>query len=398
MMATMTDAGTRLRAALALEALVVARAVAWLVARIRGGRREPDAFYDPPPGHAGAPGTLLRHEPFARGLPGGARAWRILYTTTRADGAPAVASGLVVVPDPRPEGALPVIAWAHGTTGVARRSAPSLLDDPFGSGAMPDPDAVVARGWAIVATDYIGLGTAASHAYLVGPEAAHAVLDAVRAARALEAAGPLGPTVAWGHSQGGGVALWTGLEAPAYAPDVPLDGVAALSPASDLPGLAGNLGVLRGGAIFASYTIAGYAATYPDVVLDDWVRAGCRRLVRAIAAHGIAGTDVIVSIVAGLLAPSPLWSRDPATGALGARLRENVPLGRIEVPVLLGQGLADPLVLPGAQAAFVDALRAAGTDVDARTYEGFDHTGVVRPPSPLVGELLDWTAARFAAG
>jgi hypothetical protein len=36
-----------------------------------------------------------------------------------------------------------------------------------------------------------------------------------------------------GH--GGHAALWTGILAPTYAPDVTLDGVAALAPAGNLP-------------------------------------------------------------------------------------------------------------------------------------------------------------------
>ena len=38
----------------------------------------------------------------------------------------------------------------------------------------------------------------------------------------------------WGHSQGGHAALWTGIVAPTYASDVPIAGVAAAAPASDL--------------------------------------------------------------------------------------------------------------------------------------------------------------------
>ena len=36
-----------------------------------------------------------------------------------------------------------------------------------------------------------------------------------------------------GHSQGGGAALWTGLPAPTYAPELTIDGVATLAPASN---------------------------------------------------------------------------------------------------------------------------------------------------------------------
>lgn len=42
------------------------------------------------------PGILLRSESFATAVPADARAWRILYTTTRADDSPAVGSAVVV--------------------------------------------------------------------------------------------------------------------------------------------------------------------------------------------------------------------------------------------------------------------------------------------------------------
>ena len=84
------------------------------------------AFYDPPdPLPTGVPGELIRVEVIA--APARMRAWRVLYhSTTRARGDIAI-SGLVVAPDrePPPEG-FPLIASAHGTTGVNRRCAPSI--------------------------------------------------------------------------------------------------------------------------------------------------------------------------------------------------------------------------------------------------------------------------------
>jgi alpha-beta hydrolase superfamily lysophospholipase len=376
--------------------VLVVRALVAVAVRLRGGRRRPDASYDPPPRVPAEPGARLRVDPFGRGIPATGRAWRILYTTTRLDRTPAVATAIVVVPEPRPAGPLPVIAWAHGTTGVARHCAPSLLDDPWEAGALLVLDEVLARGWAVVATDYIGLGTPGPHRYLVGVEAAHAVLDALRAARGMDRAGELGRAVVWGHSQGGAAALWTGTVAPGYARDVELLGVAALAPASDLTALAGNLAAVPGGSVFAAYTVAGLAATYPEIELDRWVRAGCRRLVRVMAGHGLRGGEVAVGLVAALVVPKPVWSRDPSSGALGARLAENVPPGPIAAPVLIGQGQDDPLIPSAAQAAYADRLAATGTAVELRTYAGFDHMGVVGRDSPLVPELLEWTAARFA--
>ena len=49
-------------------------------------------------------------------------------------------------------------------------------------------------------------------------------IDAVRAARAVDGVELSDDTVAWGHSQGGGAALWVGEEARGYAPDVPIAG------------------------------------------------------------------------------------------------------------------------------------------------------------------------------
>ena len=74
-------------------ALVLAAGALAVVALGRGGgARTPDAFYTPPPNVPATPGALLRSEPFTRAVPKGARAWRILYTTTRDDTTRAVAA------------------------------------------------------------------------------------------------------------------------------------------------------------------------------------------------------------------------------------------------------------------------------------------------------------------
>src|SRR5207237_346774 len=93
------------------------------------------------------PGVLVRTEPMTQGIPADARAWKILYTTTRRHGRPAVASGIVVESRHVPPGPRPVIEWAHGTTGYARGCAPSLMKEHFAAGAMPALGQVIAHGW-----------------------------------------------------------------------------------------------------------------------------------------------------------------------------------------------------------------------------------------------------------
>lgn len=379
------------RAAAALAATVLLVLVS---ARFHAGNPTPDDFYTAPDTVPSEPGQLLRSEPFDRAVPEGARAWRILYTTTRDEGDPAVASAIVVAPQTQPAEPSPMIAWAHGTTGVAEGCAPSLLDDPFAAGATPALPQVIDRGWVMVATDYVGLGTEGPHPYLIGEGEGRSVLDAARAARQLEDLDLADETVVWGHSQGGHAALWAGQLADGYAPDDQVVGVAALAPASNLTGLVSNLDTVPGGSIFASYIVEAYSDAYDDVDFGDYIRAAASIPVREMAARCLAEPEVFVSIISTLLFDASIFGTSPASGPLGDRLAENVPLDRITAPLFIGQGLGDELVLPAAQEEYVEKRCQLG-DLEYREYEGFDHVGVVGDDSPLIPDLLDWTQARI---
>jgi uncharacterized membrane protein HdeD (DUF308 family)/alpha-beta hydrolase superfamily lysophospholipase len=379
----------------AVVALVVALVLAGVSSTLNEGEPVVDAFYDTPDEVPAEPGQLLRFETFTRTIPDNARAWRILYTTTRADGVPAVASALVVEPrDPATE-PRPVIALAHGTTGVDRTCAPSVLPDPFAAGAFFALDRVIDEGWTLVATDYVGLGTEAPHPYLVGEPAGRSVLDSVRAAKQLDGVELADETVVWGHSQGGGAALWTGVLAPSYAPDTNVIGVAALAPASDLVGLVGNLGEVTAGSIFAAYVLEGYASAYDDVSVDDYVRPSARSSFDATVGRCLAEPSALLSVVGSLTLGDEIFSTDLATDPLLARLEENVPTAPIEAPLLLAQGASDQLVLPSVQADYVAARCADGQAIDYREYEGLDHVPLVEADSPLIPELVDWTRDRL---
>jgi len=354
----------------------------------------PDAFYSAPDEVPDAPGRLLRAEPFTRSVPDGAQAWRILYTTTGLGDTPAIASGLVVVPGGG--GPHPVIAWTHGTTGVATGCAPSLLPEPFVNGAMPDLAEALDAGWAVVATDYIGLGTPTRHQYVVGEPAGHAALDALRAARELDGPQFADETVIWGHSQGGHAALWTAGLAAEYAPELDFLGVAAMAPASNLPYLLKSFADQSLSLLFGGFVLAGYDAAYPDVRVEDYVRPSGRLSIEAVASRCLSDPGTLVSALQAGLSGGPVWSKDPSTGALGQRAIENVPTLPIDFPVLVAQGLADPLIAPEAQQEYVDARCQAGQAIDYRTYAGLDHMGVVTGDSPLLPQLMVWTTARFA--
>jgi uncharacterized membrane protein HdeD (DUF308 family)/pimeloyl-ACP methyl ester carboxylesterase len=380
-------------AALSLLVALVALGVSAKVNE--GSAGEPDEFYAAPDDIPDEPGVLLRSEPFARGIPKGARAWRILYTTTRDERTPAVASGIVFVSADAPDGPRPVVAWAHGTTGFAPKCAPSNLAKPFVAGATPALDQVVDKGWVFVATDYVGLGTEGPHPYLIGEPEARSVLDSIRAARQLTDIEREERTVVWGHSQGGGAALWTGILAPDYAPDANVIGVAALSPATVLPELFDNVKDAPVGKLMGSYVLSAYEATYPDVEIDDYVRPEARVFFDETAEKCLAGPEALVAVGEAVATP-PYFSQSPAEGPLGARLEENVPTGAIEAPLLVGQGLSDVLVLPDLQKQWAEERCSEGQALEYRTYEGFDHVGVVvDPASPLPDDLVAWTQDRF---
>ena len=91
----------------------------------------------------------------------------------------------------------------------------------------------------------------------------------------------------------------------------------------------------------------------------------------------------------------PIFATDPTSGTFETRLQENIPTGRIEAPLLVGQGLADPLVTPAVQRAYVARRCQDGQRLDYRTFPGYDHVGVVGPDSPLIPQLVSWTQDRF---
>jgi uncharacterized membrane protein HdeD (DUF308 family) len=385
-----------LRSVGAATALLIALGALGVSSKINeGSAGEPDDFYTAPDDVPAEPGQLLRSEPFSTGVPEDAEAWRILYTTTRDDDTPAVASGIVLVSTRAPAGPRPVVAWAHGTTGFASKCAPSNLAAPFTAGAAPALDQVVDKGWVFVATDYVGLGTEGPHPYLIGDPVGRSVLDSVRAARQLDEVELEDRTVVWGHSQGGGAALWTGILAPEYAPDANVVAVAALSPATVLPQLFDHVKDEPVGKLMGSYALSAYSATYPDVSIDDYVRPEARVFFDETAQRCLSGPEALVAVGTAVATP-PYFSRSPSEGPLEARLEENVPTRPIEATLMVAQGLTDGLVLPELQRAWVDERCAAGQQLEYRTYEGFDHVGIVLDPkSPLPDDLVTWTQDRL---
>ncbi|GAA3545404.1 hypothetical protein AFL01nite_15520 [Aeromicrobium flavum] len=375
--------------------LVLAIALTGYTVGVTWTAPRPDRFYTAPQDTPRSPGLLLRAEPFTTDVPEGARAWRILYSTTRAGDEPTVASALVAAPREATRPA--VVAWAHGTTGFDRRCAPSLRTRrTIGAGGIEAVRAALDEGWAIVAPDYPGLGTRGVQPYLVGSGEARSVLDAVRAARRIPELDLAPDTTVWGHSQGGHAALWTAMTQPDYAPDVPLAGVAAISPVSSPVTFLRDLQRRPVGTIFVAYALAAYAGTYPDVEVGDHVRASARIPLRQIADRCLRSPTSEVSLAQARVMADRFVANSLYEGALGRRLSENDATGVMEAPLLIAQGERDRVVTLGLQDAYVRERCAAGQSLDYRTYAGRGHGDLLREESPFVDELLSWTTDRFA--
>lgn len=356
--------------------------------------RPPDAFYDPPANIPAEPGSLLRSEALRNViLPTGMQAWRILYATTIDDKTPALAVAMVFAPKEMPVLPRPVIAWTHGTTGLMQKCMPSLVSAP--SEGIPARDKIVGQGWVVVATDYSYTEKGGPHPYLIGEAEARSALDAVRAAYHMqELALDRRHTLIWGHSQGGHAALWAGIIAPRYAPELKIAGIVAIAPAAD------PLNIIRTNPAvdkrLGPYIAMSYSRFYSDVKFEEALHPAALEASRKIAnLCGVVPPEdpQQINALAGSFEGGALAI--DTNHALLARLEQNAANGAIAAPLVIAQGLADVVVPPATTSAYVDARCAAGQQIAYWTFAGLDHASIVAPGSALTEVLFAWTQARL---
>ena len=190
-----------------------------------------DAFYTPDAAIPAAAGQADPHQPQPAdtSLAEAGQAVRILYSSTNGLGeakTPIAVSGTLFLPKGEaPAGGWPLIAWAHGTVGIADICAPS--NRPRSDRDTKYLNHWLSQGYAVVASDYQGLGTPGGHPYLATRPAAYSVLDSIRAVQGDPALNIGKPVVLVGQSQGGGAAFATAGEAAAYAPELDIRGTVA---------------------------------------------------------------------------------------------------------------------------------------------------------------------------
>ncbi|TQM84418.1 alpha-beta hydrolase superfamily lysophospholipase [Saccharothrix saharensis] len=335
------------------------------------------------------PGTLLRARPLAsRFRPDHAEAaYRVFYQGVGYDGRGRLVTGSVFVPDGTPPpGGWPVVSYAHGTTGLSDRTAPSR------TGLLRLERAHIASwlaaGYAVAATDYEGLATPGPHPYFHGEAVADDVVDIVRAARGL----PHPLSDRWlvaGFSQGGHAALFTSLIATRYAPELDFLGTLALAPPVHLVRVIATRTSDAAAAVcpFVPIVLAGMRTRYPDF------------------SHGFLtdrGTSLVdlaerVSLVEMFRATKAMTNDETGMTDLTrhdhvARVLDEcrVPVARLDRPVFLAAGGADEIVPPAVIHDFADDIAAAGSTVHLTTYPGANHGAVLTAAHP---DATRWAAA-----
>jgi pimeloyl-ACP methyl ester carboxylesterase len=324
----------------------------------------------------------------------GVRTWLVLYRSSAVDGSGRVVSAVVGVPDrAAPAGGWPLLAWAHGTTGLADKCAPSQNSAETDVGLHTVMSQAPLRGYAVVATDYEGLGTPGPHPYVVNIAEAQNVLDSIRAAERLPGTGlsPATKTVVWGHSQGGGAAALTAELAPHYAPEVRLVGVAVGAPATELA----DLDVPLRTSPFFGYVLmvaSGFRAAYPNLPFDQ-----------ALTPRGVAELDLVqaecssesVGRLRGAKASDYLARPVADVPALRAVLDDNSAGHRpTPVPMFVYQGGADEQIPVATSARMVQRMCAAGGyTVIRKVYPGVGHSQAAFVAAP---DVLNYFADRLA--
>lgn len=372
----------------AIPVLVYGTYLAWSIAE--GSRQAGlNAFYRPPANLApGSPGSIIRIEPVSTpGVHG--RGWRILFRSQDAEGNMTVSSGVVYAPSSAGSNRF-VVAWAHGTIGLAPQCAPSRqVADPA---LVPWVNDMLERGWVVTAPDYVGAGgTGGSDAtewWVIGAEQGRDLLNGVRAARNIADAGAGARFAVYGHSQGGAVALWGASLAHAYAPELTLIAAGAVSAASDI-----------GGILHEKWTsplagwLLGPMAAYP------WPRYYPGLSTNAILTptgsnhyQEMALNNCLTDIGPALLNPTmgDFFAKDPSADPnwRKAFIANQAPLAPQGVPVFIAHGLADTLIDPAFSAWLVARYCANGTPVVTDWLAGVGHGEAAIVAEPQYSQWL----------
>lgn len=316
---------------------------------------------------------------------------RISYVSSDPDGRHVVVTGAVLTPKKPSHFENHVVAWAHGTEGLADVCAPSRFATLSSDQTFPlyakTVKSFLDQGWTVAATDYAGLGSPGPHPYLIGASEGRAIIDSVRAARQLN--GSLSQDwVAVGHSQGGQGVLFAGEQVRQYGSGLHLRGVVGMAAASDLDLLAEAIvgTPSQGYLVMALY---GLAAVDPSVRPEKLLAPPAMRSV------GVLETGCFLEIIGGFarFTPDELLVGGAVPPDIVAKFAISNPgQRRGDAPILLLQGEADETVPSFVADSLLAAYCANGTVASVEKYAGSTHDSVLVDAS---ADAVDWIEDRF---
>lgn len=317
--------------------------------------------------------------------------YKMQYTTVDLDGSLAPCSGFIALPSTPQKEKHRLLAWAHGTSGLEERCAPStsptLYDAPI--------DKFLAKGYAIVGTDYVGLGNNyTTHKYLSASAQASDVYYSTLAARKAFGNMLSEAWMSYGHSQGGGVS-WKLAESAHVKNDKNYLGTVAMSPATHI--------VEAGLVQYDTFSYPAIAAAlqpslsraYPNNVTGNILSDVSFKRFQLEKQAQMCGSTVFSMFVtldkAQVVNKTAVAEMMPQFEAWQSR--EAPALGdKSPAPVLVIQGLSDDLVQPNTTVDAVETSKRAGNDVKLSLYKGQDHAGVIKAASD---EYVAWIDAAF---
>jgi pimeloyl-ACP methyl ester carboxylesterase len=342
-------------------------------------------FYDTPePLPAGKPGELIRSEDTDDyRLSYQVSTVRILYHSRSPQGEDLAVSGVVLLPEGTPPaGGWPIVAWGHDFSGSARQCAPSLVKN-LGQGTLLSMYASL--GYAVVATDYAGLGTNFPYADLDSKSHAWDVIYAVRAARA--ALPQLGNKwIAVGYGQGAAVAVGVA-ESAGEAADTNYLGSIAVSGLAEPEEFFAH--VVDAGTDYAAFRslAMGIKAVYPEFRVEDMLTEKGMKWSQSLrdTCEANAGTELD-----GKALLNPGWRSNRYVKAFFARntLGETPAHG----PLMVVSGEADGSLPVSLMTKVVARLCAKKDRVLLVKYPGLSGSAAL---SNSVSEQASWLRARF---
>lgn len=337
------------------------------------------------------PGTVLRSAPLRRDLwipRSTSRAFKLTYTTKDSHERRARSTGTVFIPPGQPpKGGWPVVSWAHGISGLGDSCAPSKVGPVLKQRDWSYLRTWMKQGYAVVASDYVGLGTPGLMPYLDGKAQAHSVVDMVKAGRSFTADKKqrLRLSDEWvtiGQSQGGGASVYTARYASAYGgkrldfrgavgtgtPAYIEDYVKLLGPQD--PPLTADLNA------YLVYIVASLRDVHPELGINGILTDAGKHYV------GLAEVqcdEEFAETMDGVLI-STLFEAPMATlPGLDEKLADYMamPESGFDTPVFMAHGAADVDVPYAQTARYAALLEANGEPVTFRTYPA-DHSGTMQ--------------------